>query len=237
MREETRVEFGRNRFGTIPPRRISWSAILAGVAVAHGVSILLGLLGAGLGAGSVNPTREQNPMQGLGIGALIWMVVSGIIAFFAGGWVAGYASGWISSRTDTLIHGLATWAVATMIGLWVLTGAAGALLTGGAGLIGQTISGGAQAAQSPELSATLRAELEKRGIDVKSLEEQAKSPETQAKAEQMARQAGQTVATGVSRAALGGFGFLLVDLLASLFGASTAFYRGPREVVTTERVA
>src|SRR4029453_9530866 len=95
MREETRVEFGRNRFGTIPPRRISWSAILAGVAVALGVSILLGLLGAGLGAGSVNPTREQNPMQGLGIGALIWMVVSGIIAFFAGGWVAGYASGWI----------------------------------------------------------------------------------------------------------------------------------------------
>jgi hypothetical protein len=237
MREETRVEFGRNRFGTIPPRRISWSAILAGVAVALGVSILLGLLGAGLGAGSVNPTREQNPMQGLGIGALIWMVVSGIIAFFAGGWVAGYASGWISSRTDTLIHGLATWAVATMIGLWVLTGAAGALLTGGAGLIGQTISGGAQAAQSPELSATLRAELEKRGIDVKSLEEQAKSPETQAKAEQMARQAGQTVATGVSRAALGGFGLLLVDLLASLFGAATAFYRGPREVVTTERVA
>jgi hypothetical protein len=72
---------------------------------------------------------------------------------------------------------------------------------------------------------------------VKSLEEQAKSPETQAKAEQMARQAGQTVATGVSRAALGGFGLLLVDLLASLFGAATAFYRGPREVVTTERVA
>ena len=39
---------------------------------------------------------------------------------------------------------------------------------------------------------------------VNSIQQQAQAPETQAKAEQMARQAGQTVAEGISYAALGG---------------------------------
>jgi hypothetical protein len=55
MRDENRIEFGRNRLGLSPVRSISWSAILAGVAVTLGISLLLALLGAGLGASSVNP--------------------------------------------------------------------------------------------------------------------------------------------------------------------------------------
>jgi hypothetical protein len=236
MRDENRIEYARNRFAI--GRRIHWSSILAGVAVAFGIAILLGLLGAGLGASSVNPLRERNPFEGLGTGALIWMAISGIIAFFAGGWVASYG-GWASTRTDGLTHGLVTWAVATMVGLWVMTGAATTLLSGSAGLIGQTISGGAQAAsQSPELSARVREELQKRGINPESLQQQAQSPEAKAKAEEMARQAGQTVAHGISKAALGGFGMLLIDLLASLAGALSAVYRRREKVpTTTERAA
>jgi hypothetical protein len=240
MREESRIiEHGRNRFGPVAQRRLSWSAIFAGVAVTLGVSILLGLLGAGVGAGTIDPLQERDPLQGLGMGALVWMVVSGIIAFFSGGWVAGYGSGWPLRRTDTMIHGLATWAVATVVGLWVITGAAGSLLSGSTALLGHAISGGAQAAgQSPELSDRLRQELERRGIDTKSLEQAAQTPEAKARAEQMAREAGQAVATGVSRAALGAFGLLLVDLIACLIGAAVAFYPGGREVTTTtERAA
>jgi len=236
MRDENRIEYGRNRFAI--GRRIHWSGILAGVAAAFGIAILLGLLGAGLGAGSVNPLQERNPFEGLGIGALIWMAISGIIAFFVGGWVAAYG-GWASTRTEGLAHGLVTWAVATIVGLWVMTGAAATLLSGSAGLIGQTISGGAQAtSQSPELSARVREELQKRGINPESLKQQAQSPEAKAKAEEVARQAGQTVAHGVSKAALGGFGMLLIDLLATLAGALSAVYRRREEVpTTTERAA
>jgi len=236
MRDENRIEYERNRFAI--GRRIHWSGILAGVAVAFGIAVLLGLLGAGLGASSVNPLRERNPFEGLGAGALIWMAITGIIAFFGGGWVAAYG-GWASRRTDALTHGLVTWAVATMVGLWVMTGAATTLLSGSAGLIGQTISGGAQAAsQSPELSARVREELQKRGINPESLQQQAQSPEAKAKAEEMARQAGQTVAHGISKAALGGFGMLLIDLLASLAGALSAVHRRREEVpTTTERAA
>jgi hypothetical protein len=238
MRDENRIEYGRNRFGITAGRGISWSGILAGVAVALGVAILLGLLGAGLGAGSVNPLQERNPFEGLGTGALIWMVFTGILAFFVGGWLAAYG-GWAHTRTQALTHGLVMWAVATMVGLWVTTGAASTLLSGGAGLIGRTISGGAQAATgSPELSARLREELEKRGINPESLQQQAKSPETQAKAEEMARQAGQTVAHGVSKAALGGFVMLLLNLAASLVGALTVVFGRRAETTTTaERVA
>jgi hypothetical protein len=238
MRDENRIEFGRNRLGLGLAGRISWSAILAGVAVTIGVSLLLAFLGAGLGAGSINPLQKSNPFEGLGRGAVIWMVLSGIVAFFAGGWTAGFGSGWITTRRESAIHGLVTWAVASILAVGLITGAAGSLLSGSASLIGQTVSGGAKAAsQSPQISGRLREELEKRGIDANSIQQQAQSPETQAQAEQAARQAGQTVAKGISYAALGGFGLLFIDLLASLFGAMAGVWRRPGEVIPADRAA
>jgi len=237
MWEETRIEFGKNRAGLA--RRFSWPAIFAGAAVAFGVTILLGLLGAGLGASTVNPLQETNPLEGLGVGAIAWVAVSGIIAFFVAGWLAAYGSGALT-RTEAWTHGLVTWAVATFVGLWMMSGAAGTLISGGAGMIGRTLSSGARAAsQSSEFNERLRAELERRGITAESLREQAQSPEGRAEADRMVRQAGQAIAHGVSKAALGGFGILLVNLLASLGGALSAFYRRRTETVTatTERVA
>jgi hypothetical protein len=238
MKDENRIEFGRNRPGPSPVRGISWSAILAGVAVTLGVSLLLALLGAGLGAGSVNPLQEGNPFEGLGRGALIWMVISGIVAFFAGGWTAGFGSGWVTTRRESAIHGVVTWAVASILTVGLITGVAGSVLSGSIGLIGQTVSGGAKAAsQSPQISARIREELKKRGIDVNSIQQQAQSPETQEKAEQITRQAGQNVAKGISYAALGGFGMLLLDLLSSFFGAVAGSWRRPAEVAPAERAA
>jgi hypothetical protein len=235
-----RIELSLEEIVSSPVRQdaFSWSAILAGVAVTLGVSLLLALLGAGLGAGSVNPLQESNPFEGLGKGALIWMVISGIVAFFAGGWTASFGSGWVTTRRESAIHGVVTWAVASILAVGLITGAAGSLLSGSAGLIGQTISGGAKAAsQSPQISQRLREELQKRGIDVNSIQQQAQSPETQAKAEQVARQGGQVVAKGISYAALGAFGMLFLDLLSSFFGAMAGGRRRPGEVTPVERAA
>jgi hypothetical protein len=237
MREENRIEFGKNRLGPGLSRRISWSAIFAGVAVTLGVSLLLALLGAGLGAGSINPMQESNPFEGLGKASILWMVISGIVSFFAGGWTAGFGSGWVTTRGESAVHGFVAWAVASIFTAALITGAAGSVLSGGAGLIGQTISGAKAAAQSPQLSAQIRQELEKRGIDVNSIQQQAQSPETQAKAEQAARQAGQTVAKGISYAALGGFGMLVLDLISSLLGAVVGAWRRPAAVAGAERAA
>jgi hypothetical protein len=238
MRDENRIEFGRNRLGLNPARRISWSAILAGVAVTLGISLLLAMLGAGLGAGSVNPLQESNPFEGLGTGAVIWLVLSGIVAFFVGGWTAGFGSGSATTRRESAIHGVVTWAVAGILTVGLITGAAGSLLSGSAGLIGQGISGSANAAsQAPQIGERLREELQKRGIDMNSIQQQAQSPETQAKAEQMARQGGQAVAKGISYAALGGFGMLFLNLLSSLFGAIVGASRRPGDVSPAERAA
>jgi hypothetical protein len=238
MREESRIELGRNRFGLGLAGRISWSAIFAGAVVTLAVSLLLALLGAGLGASSISPMQQGNPFEGLGKGAIIWLVISGIVAFFAGGWTAGYGSGWVTTRRESLVHGFVSWAVASLVAASFITGAAGSLLAGGAGLLGQTISGGAKAAaESPQISARIKEELEKRGVDVNSIQQQAQSPVAQAKAEQAARQAGEKVAKGVSAATLGAFGMLLIDLISSLLGATTAAWRGPGPVVPAERAA
>jgi len=203
------------------------------------MTLLLTLLGAGLGASSVNPTQEQHPFAGLGTGALIWMVITGIVAFFLGGWVAGYGSGWLTTRSEAATHGFVAWALASIIGVWFITGTASNLLSGSIGLIGQTLSGGVQAAsQSPDLSAQLKEELTRRGIDLNSIRQQAQSPDTQQKAEQTARQAGEKVAKGVSMASLGGFGMLLLDLIACVLGGVAAGRRAPADLaLRPERAA
>ena len=54
---------------------------------------------------------------------------------------------------------------------------------------------------------------------------------------QGARQAGETVAKGISMTALGAFGMLLINLVGSLLGALAASRRSEREIATVERVA
>ena len=70
-------------------KRISWPAVFAGVLIAVVIQIALSLLGIGIGLSTVDPKTEENPVQGLGVGAGIWYVISSLIALFAGGWVAG----------------------------------------------------------------------------------------------------------------------------------------------------
>src|SRR6185437_16931187 len=53
--------------------RLSWGAIFAGVFMTLVTAIMLSLLGIGVGAGSIEPLKEQQPLSGLGIGTLIWL--------------------------------------------------------------------------------------------------------------------------------------------------------------------
>ena len=56
--------YGRTNF----MKRISWSAVFAGVLVAIVSQMLLTLLGLGIGLSTVDPVSEQNPTAGLGTG-------------------------------------------------------------------------------------------------------------------------------------------------------------------------
>jgi hypothetical protein len=110
---------------------VAWSAVVGGVFVALVVHILLNLLGAGIGASSMEVrTPTQGEGQAIGWGAFAWWSISGIIAAFAGGWAAGLLAAGAGSPNGAL-HGFLSWAVTTVV---VITGAAIATGTAAAAL-------------------------------------------------------------------------------------------------------
>ncbi len=117
-------------------RRISWAAIFGGVILVVAIQLLLSLLGAGIGLGTINTTAASTPNAGnLGIGAGIWWVVSSCIALFAGGYIAAWLAG-IEIRFDGMLHGLVTWGIATLLTFWLLTSAVGGIIGGGFSALG-----------------------------------------------------------------------------------------------------
>jgi hypothetical protein len=90
-------------------RRISWAAIFGGVILVVTIQLLLGLLGAGIGLGTVNTNNGTTPDAGsLGMGASVWWIVSSIIALGFGGYVSAWLAG-IEIKWDGILHGLRAW--------------------------------------------------------------------------------------------------------------------------------
>jgi len=54
---------------------------------------LLNLIGVGIGFASIDSLEESSPLEGLGIGTLIYWILTNLIALFTGGMVAGRLAG------------------------------------------------------------------------------------------------------------------------------------------------
>ncbi len=115
-------------------RRISWGAILAGVAIALSLQLLFNLLGLGIGASTVNVREDGAPGSGLALGAGIWFAVSALISLFVGGWAAGRMAG-VPNSKDGMLHGFTTWSITTILTLYLLSSSIGSLLGGSASLL------------------------------------------------------------------------------------------------------
>lgn len=148
---------------TILINNVSWSAVLAGVAVALVTLLLLNMLGLGLGVSSVTPSADDNPGAGtLSLAAGIWYVVASLIAAFLGGYAAARLSGRAKASTAAW-HGLISWAVTTLVVLYLLTTTVGGLIggafsavTGAAGGLGHaaaTVAGVSTSAGADPFSA------------------------------------------------------------------------------------
>ncbi|MQW36748.1 PhnA-like protein [Sinorhizobium meliloti] len=110
--------------------KISWGAVFAGVALALAVQFLLNLLGVGIGAAVIDPATADNPNPStFSIAGGLWFVVSGIVAAFVGGYVASRVSGSPNKATGSY-HGLISWAVTTLVVLYLLTTSVGTLVGG-----------------------------------------------------------------------------------------------------------
>jgi len=140
----------------------SWGAIFAGAVTALVAQILLTLVGLGIGLSALDTNGGDNPsVAAFSTTAGLWWVGSGIVASLIGGYLAGRLSG-RGSRATSGYHGLVSWAVTTLVVIYLLTSSVGSLLggtfsglssvLGGAGqAIGGTVQTAAQAA-APSLS-------------------------------------------------------------------------------------
>ena len=152
-------------------KRVSWGAIFAGVVITLVTQLALSVLGLGIGASAINPATEQNPMSGIGTGAGVWFAITTLISLFAGGWVAGRLAG-IPRATDSLLHGVLTWGLATLLLFYFLTSTVGAIIGGTFSVLGSGLSAATTAAASaaPQVANAAQNQMQKSGIDMSSIE-------------------------------------------------------------------
>lgn len=151
-------------------KRVSWGAIFAGAVITLVTQLALSILGLGIGASTVNPLSEQNPASGLGTGAGIWFAITVLISLFAGGWVAGRLAG-MPRAIDSLLHGLLTWGLATLLIFYLLTTTIGSLIGGSFRILGSGLSmaGTAAASSAPAIANAAQDQMQKSGIDMSSI--------------------------------------------------------------------
>jgi hypothetical protein len=129
---------------TILINRVSWGAVLAGVAVALAIQLILNLLGIGVGAASFDPAANDNiSASTYSIGAGIWWSVSGILAALAGGYTAGRLAGQPKESSGAW-HGFTTWALTTLLVFYLLGSTLGSVIGGAFNALSSAASGVAQ---------------------------------------------------------------------------------------------
>jgi hypothetical protein len=117
---------------------VSWGAVLAGAAGAAALSLVLFLLGTGLGLAAVSPWASEG-IKGTtaGISTIVWVTVVQLLASVLGGYLAGrLRTRWVTVHTNEVYfrdtaHGFLAWAVSTLAMATLLSSAAaGAVSTG-----------------------------------------------------------------------------------------------------------
>ena len=107
---------------------VSWAAILAGAAGAADLSLLLMILGTGLGFSAVSPWRMEGiSATTFGVAAIAWLSFTQLAASGIGGYLAGrLRTKWMDVHTDEVYfrdtaHGFLTWAIASLLTAVILT--------------------------------------------------------------------------------------------------------------------
>lgn len=131
---------------------VSWAAIFAGAAGAAALSMILLILGAGLGLTAISPwSSEGIGVATFGFAAIAWLSFTQLAASGMGGYLAGrLRSKWTAVHTDEVYfrdtaHGFLAWAVATLLTAVIATSAMGIMVGATASAVGSAASGAAGA--------------------------------------------------------------------------------------------
>lgn len=177
-------------------KKISWSAVFAGVVISIVIYLLLIILGSAIGATTVDPLQEENPLNGLATGAAIWTGISMIISAAVGGFVGG----WLAYRQGSL-HGVLVFGVNTLICTTFLLMLANSATTGALNIVGsgmQAVGSGIKSV-APSVVQVAKEKMDENNINLDDFQNQLEltlrqtgKPELQPEAlEQNARNEGQ----------------------------------------------
>ncbi len=118
---------------------VSWAAIIAGAMASAALSLILLVLGAGLGFSGMSPWAAHGATaETLGVSAIVWVSFVAIVASGTGGYLAGRLRvKWVGTHTDEVYfrdtaHGFLAWALATVASAALLTSAIGSIVGTGA---------------------------------------------------------------------------------------------------------
>ncbi|WP_027684932.1 hypothetical protein [Rhizobium leguminosarum] len=141
---------------------MTWGPIFGGAAAAIGVTLILLLLGSGVGLTMVSPWSGQSSSLGtVGVTAAIWLVVVQWLSSGLGGYITGrLRTKWAAVHTDEVFfrdtaHGFISWAIATIF----VAGFLASSLTSLAGAGAQAVSSAATAAGRAASSTASAADL------------------------------------------------------------------------------
>lgn len=122
--KENHIEYDRGRYlNDIALEKagvnLSWRSIFAGLITFLALSILFSFISATIGLG-VTDLTSPNPLDNVGIGLIIWTIISFIVSLGAGGYVAG-----LTANRAGAIHGFLTWALGLLAILYLATSTIG----------------------------------------------------------------------------------------------------------------
>jgi hypothetical protein len=137
---------------TINGSAISWSAILLGAVAAAVLSLILFLLGTGLGLSSISPWAHDGVTAAtFGIAAIIWITVTQALASGLGGYLTGRLRvRWQDTDADEVYfrdtaHGFIAWGIATLTTAALLTSVIGSVVSTGVQATASVAGGAATA--------------------------------------------------------------------------------------------
>ena len=138
---------------------VSWGAVIAGAVGAAALSLVLFLLGTGLGLAVVSPWAiERISGTAASVSTIVWITVVQLLASLLGGYLAGrLRSRWLTVHTNEVYfrdtaHGFLAWAVATLLMATLLSSAIGTAISTGlkAGAAGAVTAAVSTSEDQPE---------------------------------------------------------------------------------------
>jgi len=115
---------------------VSWGAVIAGAVGATALSLVLFLLGTGLGLAVASPWAGDGISgKAASISTILWVTLVQLLASALGGYLAGrLRTRWVSVHTDEVYfrdtaHGFIAWSVATLLMATLMSSAIGGAIT------------------------------------------------------------------------------------------------------------